>query len=389
MKIPSLIKGAVVIEGHVQGLANTRALGEAGIPVIVVSEHDCLAHYSKYCNKFFHCPPYLSEHFTEFLENLAIEEHLEGWTLLPSNDHAVYNISSNLERLGKYYKTLVPEPAELEKIYNKEVLIRHCMSCGIPVPSSWFPSTLKECETLQPEFPVLVKGKKGLSFYKLTGKKAFPAEDQKSLEIILKELSVKGAFENSYIQNLIPLKNNKTVSFTAFSINGEIKTYWMGSKIREHPIQFGTATYSQSVQIPEIKELAEKLLGSLKYTGVCEIEFLFDPRDNNYKLIEVNARTWLWVGLAIKCGINYPVIIYSHLNELPVSFVTGYPVNVRWMHYITDLPFSLAGLLKGHYSILKLLRSYLEFPSPAVFRISDILPTFAEIFLLPFLIFKR
>ena len=30
-------KGAVIIEGHVQGLSNTRSLGEAGIPVIVAN----------------------------------------------------------------------------------------------------------------------------------------------------------------------------------------------------------------------------------------------------------------------------------------------------------------------------------------------------------------
>ncbi len=30
---------------------------------------------------------------------------------------------------------------------------------------------------------------------------------------------------------------------------------------------------------------------------------------DKYKLIEINARTWLWVGLAKACGIDYANII--------------------------------------------------------------------------------
>ena len=41
--------GAIVIEGHVQGLSNTRSLGELGIPVYVLDVSHCLAQYSKYC----------------------------------------------------------------------------------------------------------------------------------------------------------------------------------------------------------------------------------------------------------------------------------------------------------------------------------------------------
>ena len=41
----------VVIEGYVQGLANTRALGEEGISVIVVDTNNCITKYSKYCLK--------------------------------------------------------------------------------------------------------------------------------------------------------------------------------------------------------------------------------------------------------------------------------------------------------------------------------------------------
>ena len=40
--------GVIVIEGHVQGLSNTRSLGEKGIPVYVVDKDNCIARYSRY-----------------------------------------------------------------------------------------------------------------------------------------------------------------------------------------------------------------------------------------------------------------------------------------------------------------------------------------------------
>ena len=300
MKFKSDLKGVVVIEGHVQGLANTRALGKAGIPVIVVSEHNCLAQYSRYCKKFFICPEYLSGEFTDFLINLARSEKIYGWVLLPSNDHAVYNISGNRDKLSEYYKITSPQQELFEIIYNKELLIKLCQSIGIPVPLTWFPASPDEIRLSELKFPVLIKGKNGLTFYKGTGKKVFLLNDSEDLHETVNTIIRKTPFSNLFFQNLLPLQNNKPVSFTAFSIQGEIKSYWMGVKIREHPLNFGTATYSRSTNIPAWIPIAEILLKKLEFTGVCEIKFLLDPRDNEYKLIEVKARIWRWVDMASK-----------------------------------------------------------------------------------------
>ncbi len=389
MKLQSQKPGVIIIEGHVQGLANTRALGRAGIPVIVVSEYDCLAHYSRFCKKFFRCPDYLSVEFIDFLINMATREGIKNWILMPSNDHAVFNISKHAGKLKEFYRIISPDSGKLERIYDKELLIRTCLSAGIPVPVSWFPAASGEIEYSELKYPLLIKGKNGLTFYKNTGKKAFLADRKESLAEALEKIRNKTPFSNIYIQNLLPVENNKPVSFTAFSINGEMKTYWMGVKVREHPPDFGTATYSRSVNKPELIPLAEKLLKTLEFTGVCEIEFLLDPRDHEYKLIEVNARTWLWVNMAIKSGINYPVMVYNYLNDIPMNYPYNIGSKCEWMHYLTDIPFSLAGIVRGKYSIKEILSSYRELPSPAVFDFNDVLPSFAEIALLPFLIFHR
>ena len=274
MKFNRAIRGVIVIEGHVQGLANTRALGRSGIPVVVVSEHDCIAHYSKYCLKFLKCPEYLSTEFVDFLIQLAVNEGMQDWVLIPSNDHAVYNLSKNYKRIKKYFKVISPEPENLEKIYNKELLLKLCWELNVLVPQSWFPVNAIDIECSDFAFPVIIKGKNGLSFYKTHRRKAFLAKNREELDNVLNEIRIKSTFSEIFIQNILPLKGNKPVSFTAFAINGEIKTYWMGIKIREHPFQFGTATYCKSLNIGELLDPAGKIIKALSFSGVCEMEFL-------------------------------------------------------------------------------------------------------------------
>ena len=127
--------GVVIIEGHVQGLSNTRSLGEAGIPVIVVDKNTCLAQYSRYCNKFIICPDFNIPDFIDFLLDIADRMNLKGWLLLPSNDHAVYNLSMNKGRLETIYTVITPGIEIIDQIYNKENLLIKASVAKIPLPA--------------------------------------------------------------------------------------------------------------------------------------------------------------------------------------------------------------------------------------------------------------
>ena len=349
--------GAIIIEGHVQGLANTRALGKAGIPVIVLDKGSCVAASSKYCHNVFKCPDYQDESFIDFLVELAIKEKLEGWVLIPSNDHAVYNISKNLKRVKKYFKTTIPSIDVIEQIYNKANLLEIAQRLDVPIPETYY---FKESQSNQWEklkFPVLTKGKTGLSFYKMLKRKAFLASDISTLSVQLEEIREKLPLDLTFTQELIPFDgSNKTISFTAFCVEGEIKTYWMGVKLREHPIQFGTATFTKSVYVEDCLLHSKKLLNFLKYSGVCEVEFLQDPRDGQYKLIEINARTWLWVGHAIENGINFPLYIYKFLNAEKIDYPIAYSLDLKWRNPISDIIFTAIALLKNKISFSQILK---------------------------------
>ena len=371
-------RGAIIIEGHVQGLSNARSLGEAGILVFVVDKTNCIARYSKYCSKFFRCPDFEKDEFATFLVELAQKENIQDWVLIPSNDHAVYTISKHKAQLEKYYKVITPSLDIIESIYDKSKLLHIAQRCGVAIPQTqYFTSANDSIGNIT--FPVLTKGRFGLSFYQTLGKKAFLASNKTELQSQFELIRSKYDISKTFTQELIPFDGtNKTVSFTAFCVNGEVKTHWAGVKLREHPIQFGTATFAKSIYCEECLEQSISLLRELNYTGVCEVEYLKDPRDGKYKLIEINARTWLWVGLAKACGVDYAKIIYDYVNNSSIDYPSNYIADKAWINPITDTVFSLLGMLKRLVNPRDYLQSiFRQSKVNALFSKGDLKPGFA------------
>lgn len=363
--------GVVVIEGHVQGLANTRLLGQAGIPVIVIDKDNCVAKYSKYCKAFYKCPDYLSEDFIDFLIRLNKAFNLTNWLLLPSNDHVVYNLSLHKDTLSRYYKIITEDIEIIENIYNKRKLLQIADKVGIPIPATIMPE-FENPRIVELRYPILIKGNQGLNFYKRFKHKAFIiTTPEKLINIWGKELK-EAKPEEYIIQEIIP-NVHKTVSVTVFAEKGTVYTYWMGVKLREHPVTFGTATCAKSIYDEEMLKLSKQLIKELNYSGVCEIEWLRDSRDNIPKLIEINARTWLWVGLAAKCGVNYPKIIYEYMYDRKIPKVTDYLKDKIWLNIYTDFVYSMLNIFKKLESPGYILKTYSNFQE-ACWDIKDPIP---------------
>lgn len=369
------IKGVIVIEGHIQGLSNTQSLGVNSIPVWVIDTKSCMAKYSKYCNNFILCPDFNSDGFAHFLVKLAQENEVKDWLLMPSNDHAVSTISKHRAVLLKYYKVLTPDFAVIENIYDKLKLIELAKGINIPTPETYHLNTINSDALKSIKYPVITKGRNGLTFYKKTKKKALIAEDKDSLMNQLHSLEQLMPIDMAFTQGIIQSNgNNKTISFTSFCVDGQIKTFWMGVKLREHPVKFGTATFVKSTYVHEIREHSIKLIQELNYTGICEIEYLLDPADNQYKLIEVNPRTWLWVGLARSCGINYAKIAYDFVNDIPITYPQEYSTEKYWYNPITDYVYGLKSIMQTEITFRSFLHSLIKKKQSALFFKLDFKP---------------
>jgi len=72
-------------------------------------------------------------------------------------------------------------------------------------------------------------------------------------------------------------------------------------------VEFGRAsTYVESVDLLELKMLAIQFLTGIAFSGLAEVEFMYDQKDTRFELLKINPRIWGWIPLRSKQGSICP-----------------------------------------------------------------------------------
>src|SRR5437588_7649242 len=139
------------------------------------------------------------------------------------------------------------------------------------------------------------------------------------------------------IQEAIPGDGRTQYSLAAYCKEGCALLTMTARRTRQYPIDFGLSScFVEAIEVPAIQEPAEKLLAAMHITGMVEVEFKYDQRDAQYKLLDVNLRPWGWHTLCIACGLDFPYIQYSDVlghPPLPITPSYGY----HWVRLLTDI----------------------------------------------------
>jgi predicted ATP-grasp superfamily ATP-dependent carboligase len=112
--------------------------------------------------------------------------------------------------------------------------------------------------------------------------------------------------------------------------DGRALGVFSGRKLRQTPRSIGTARVAEAVWIDEVVDRGRALLRELGLWGISQVEFKRDPRDGEYKLIEVNPRLWEWHGLAAACGVDLALIAYRDVTGEHVEPVRMRAGAKRW-----------------------------------------------------------
>ncbi len=102
----------------------------------------------------------------------------------------------------------------------------------------------------------------------------------------------------------------------------------------------------------------------------------------------MNVRTWGFHSLGAVAGVDFSYLLYADQVGETVASCHGRP-GVGWMRMVTDLPTSLGGIVGGRLTVGTYLKSLKKLETESVFSSEDVLPSLAEIVLLPYLTAKR
>jgi predicted ATP-grasp superfamily ATP-dependent carboligase len=123
-----------------------------------------------------------------------------------------------------------------------------------------------------------------------------------------------------------------------------------GRKLRQWPPRFGTARAAEGRWDADYAARGHALLDALGFHGISQLETKRDLRDGRDYLIEVNPRSWLWIGLATNCGVNLPYLAWRDAVGDPVSPPPGHRSGVRWILATKHLAGSVREIRRGQWS---------------------------------------
>lgn len=383
--------GAVVIGGDYQGLGVVRSLGRHGVPVCIIDDEHSISRFSRYSTHFSRVPSLRDEARTvETLIEVGSRLGLQGWVLYPTREELVVALSRNKTKLSEIFRVPTPAWETIRWAWDKRNTYQLAGELGIPIPATHYPETIDQLDALShlsPPFAIKPAIKE--HFFYATKAKAWLANSHAELKHMYGKASRFVQAGEIMVQELIPGGGAQQFAYCAFFRNGKAIGKMMAQRRRQHPVQFGrSSTYVETVDIPELEERSERFLRAIDYYGLVELEYKLDPRDSEYKLLDVNARTWGYHSLGPKAGVDFSYMLYADQMGLPVPTCRAQP-GVGWVRMTTDLPAAFMAMVAGDVSPKGYLKSLKSCNVEAVFSSDDPLPGVAEVLMVPYLAIKR
>ena len=305
--------GAIVVGGDYQGLGIVRSLGRRGIPVCVIDDERSIARFSRYTRQAVRVESLRHEEQTiETLLRVGRELGLKGWVLYPTRDETVAAISRYRSLLANFFRVPTPDWNTVKWVWDKRNTYRLANEIGIPTPQTWYPSTLEDLEAIRAVPPFVVKPAIKEHFFYATKAKAWRANSRPELFEKFQKASAQLPPGEVMIQDLIPGDGSQQFAYCAFFKGGRSIGRMVVRRTRQHPPEFGRAsTFVETIELPILEELSERFLRAINYHGLVEVEYKFDPRDGQYKLLDVNGRTWGYHTLGFRAGVDFPYLLFA------------------------------------------------------------------------------
>ena len=387
-----MIQRVVIFGGHIQALGLARQVKAKGIDVVIVTDDGCsVARYSRAVNRTIIAP---IGNWSLVIGDLELPNR--GTMLFPTNDEAVEMLCERYEEYKERFALGVPEPKVIELFNDKRSAYRFAEASGVHCPKCWYPDTMEEVEALSKElpYPVVVKPAVMYSFHATFGKKAFRCDDAASLKATYTRIAAKGyPLETLVVQEFLDGGAKNLYSCGVMASEGEIIVSMQANRIRQNPMDFGNSTtYAISCFVPQIQEQTEALLRMTNYSGVGEVEWMWDAKAQQYKFLEINTRAWKWHTISNQLGFSFIGALIDWFDEnkfeiLNHKFEIDTPV--AWVERLTDWTVITKEIMHGRMTLKEVCASYKIKHESAVWSWRDPMPGIMYILLSPVLYIKR
>lgn len=297
--VMSIVTGVsvLVLGGGLQGLSVSYSLYKTGNRVLVYSQE----------SEFDHCRfVFKRVHFPLTVANVACGIVENGISVvIPMGDKLAEWLSINKKELSERTGAVcaVPDYEVFKSASSKSDLISICQTNGISVPRT---SKIDLCSAEEVcryvGFPALIKPDHSVGARGIT--------QVGSLEDLLAKLpGIIDSYGSCSLQEFIDNPD--------FYFNAMLYRYGDGSYapsviikiLRFYPLSGGSSSMCVTVEDERLESLCKRVLDVLDWHGFADFDVLYDKKDGQCKIIEINPRVPASLRAADAAGINFPQII--------------------------------------------------------------------------------
>lgn len=302
-------------------------LGKKGVRCIAMDYFRSIGTYSKYAN-FVRCPNPCGKEtsFINFLYEYCKKEKNKP-VLFPTGDEYSFALSKYKKRLMdvsipcvsdfETTKLLIYKREFCKKFQNKEYLIpkTYDISKLNKTYDKIFPIVAK------PNFKIIATDKdmrylnKNIERLRLTvlnnkkELKLFINKEKEFIDFLVFQEYIEGMSDSMYTVGIYANKDSNILGL------------FTGRKIRGFPADIGDCIVGENHSIPKyVINNTIKIINDLSYKGIAEFEYKKDINTKKFKLIEINVRSWSWIGITSACGVNLPWIAFKDSSGYKVKY---------------------------------------------------------------------
>ena len=371
---------ALILGGRwLWGLSMVRSLGRRGVAVYATGTKGSFVAYSRWHRAVpaeWGEPPSPAT----LADYLARVPH-EGMVLIPTTDDWALAAARLRAPLAARFPASLPSPESLEVLIDKGRFAATLERLGVPHPRT----VRLDAESDRAGLPAdaftdaFLKPRDSQAFRSRFGVKALHFRTPEEAMTLARQ--VREAGHEVMLQEYVPGPPSHHYMVEGFvDRTGRVCARFVRQRLRMFPPDFGDSTYMVSVPLDRVRpavESLDRLLAHLSYRGVFEAEFKYDARAGLFKLLEVNARPWYFIGFAAACGVDFCAMAYRDALGVAVEPVHTYEPG-RHCVVGSDRFACWALFRQGRLGPWAWLRSWLG-ASQMLFAWDDPLPGFARI----------
>jgi predicted ATP-grasp superfamily ATP-dependent carboligase len=261
----------------------------------------------------------------------------------------------------------------MRHLHDKRAQMEAAWRVGVDTPKTVFVDSAEDLEKGVEEigFPCIFKPVESLAFKTRFRRHVLEIGSADELREVYAKVDDCGTL---MLQDIVPGGDEELYTLGSYlDAQSRPLAQFTGHKLRQHPPRFGHVSMAVSRWVPELAEAGLRLLHELGYHGVSQVEFKRDRRDGRYRLMEVNARHWMWHSLATACGVNLSLAAYR--DAIGEPYMSPHQVDgLKWVVSLTDARDAFSRWRKGEEKLLPWLTSYRGVRVDGLYSLRDPLP---------------